>query len=37
MKDDCGYTRTEARQLLYGGKGEFMILKNFGILRFSLL
>lgn len=35
--DFCGYTRTEARKLLHGGKGEFMILPNkLGIVRFAI-
>lgn len=34
--DDIGYTRTDARELLHGGKGEFQIFKNWGILRFSI-
>lgn len=34
---DHGYTRTEARKLLHGGKGEFMILPDgLGIIRFVL-
>jgi len=33
----CGYTRTEARKILHGGKGEFMILpERKGIIRFIL-
>ena len=35
--DGLGYTRTEARKILYGGRGEFMKLpKNLGIVRFAL-
>ena len=35
--DDCGYTRTQARKLLHGGIGEFMILPNRnGIIRFVI-
>lgn len=35
--DDLGYTRTEARKLLHGGQGEFMLLpKNLGIVRFII-
>lgn len=35
--DECGYTRTQARELLHGGKGEFMELPNCnGIIRFVL-
>lgn len=35
--DDIGYTRTEARNLLHGGIGEFMFLpNNLGIVRFVL-
>lgn len=34
--DNIGYTRTEARKLLHGGKGEFKIVKNIGILRFEI-
>ena len=31
------YTRTQARKLLHGGKGEFMILpNNMGIVRFVI-
>lgn len=34
--DEIGYTRTQARKLLHGGKGEFMILpKEKGIVRFT--
>lgn len=35
--DGCGYTRTQARKLLHGGIGEFMILPdNLGIIRFGM-
>lgn len=35
--DECGYTRTEARKLYHGGKGEFMLLPdNNGIIRFVI-
>lgn len=35
--DGFGYTRTEARKILYGGRGEFMKLpKDLGIVRFVL-
>lgn len=35
--DGIGYTRTEARQLLHNGTGEFMILPNdLGIIRFNI-
>lgn len=34
--DDIGYTRTEARDLLHGGKGEFKIIDGIGILRFNI-
>ena len=34
--DNCGYSRTEARKLLHGGRGEFLVLENGNILRFSL-
>lgn len=35
--DDCGYTRTEARKLLHGGQGEFLILPdNNGIIRYTI-
>lgn len=34
--DDLGYSRTEARALLYCGKGEFKTFKGFGIIRFAL-
>ena len=34
--EGCGYTRTEARRLLHGGKGEFMNLPgNLGMVRFA--
>lgn len=33
----CGYTKTQARKLLHGGIGEFMILPdNLGIIRFVI-
>lgn len=33
--DNCGYTKAEARQILHGGIGEFLILPNkCGIVRF---
>lgn len=35
--DGLKYTRTEARKILHGGRGEFMKLsKNLGIVRFAL-
>ena len=34
--DNIGYSRTEAREKLHGGEGEFMIFKNWGIIRFTL-
>lgn len=34
--DGVGYTRTEARRLLHGGKGEFKIIEGFGIVRFVI-
>ena len=35
--DNLGYTKTEARDLLHGGIGEFMTLPDGnGIIRFSL-
>ena len=35
--ENIGYTRTEARKLLHGGKGEFMFLPDdLGIVRFSM-
>lgn len=34
--NDIGYSKTEARALLHGGKGEFKIIKGFGIVRFVL-
>lgn len=35
--DGCGYTRTQARKLLHGGKGEFMKLPyGMGIVRFTI-
>jgi len=34
--DEIGYTRTEAREKLHGGNGEFMIFKGWGIIRFVL-
>lgn len=34
--DDNGYTRTQARSLLHGGKGEFKIIEGFGIVRFAM-
>ena len=34
--DGIGYTRTEARKLLHGGKGEFMVFKDWGIIRFTI-
>ena len=33
---DIGYTKTEARELLHGGEGEFKIVKTIGILRFDI-
>ncbi len=34
---DIGYTKTQARKLLYGGIGEFMRLSNgMGIIRFAI-
>lgn len=34
--DNIGYTRTQAKKLLHGGKGEFKIIDGFGIVRFAL-
>ena len=34
--DDCGYTRSQARKILHGGKGEFQIIKGLGIIRYSI-
>ena len=34
--DDLEYTKTEARNRLHGGAGEFQIIKTLGILRFTL-
>ena len=34
--DEIGYTKTEARNLLHGGKGEFQIIEGLGILRFEI-
>lgn len=34
--DHIGYTRTEARDKLHGGIGEFMIFEGWGILRFVI-
>lgn len=35
--DECGYTRTEARAIFHGGKGEFMVLPDCnGIVRFEI-
>lgn len=34
--DGVGYTRTEARRILHGGKGEFKIFKNGEIVRLVL-
>ena len=35
--DDIGYTRTGAKKLLHGGRGEFMILPDEqGIIRFII-
>lgn len=35
--DNIGYTRTQARTLFHGGKGEFMTLpNNLGIVRFVI-
>lgn len=34
--DNIGYTRTEARKLLHGGKGEFVIFKTGEIIRFVI-
>ena len=33
--DQIGYTRTEARQRLHGGEGEFQIIQDLGILRYT--
>ena len=33
--NDCGYSRTEARQILNGGVGEFLIFPNKEIIRFT--
>lgn len=35
--ENIGYTKTKARKLLHGGKGEFMYLPdNLGIIRFVM-
>lgn len=34
--DDLGYTRTQARKLLHGGKGEFQTIDTLGILRYDM-
>lgn len=34
--DEIGYTKTEARSLLHGGKGEFQTINGLGILRFEI-
>lgn len=34
--ENIGYTRTEARKLLHGGKGEFITFSNGEILRLSI-
>lgn len=34
--DDIGYTRTEAKKLLHGGIGEFQIIKDLGIIRYTI-
>lgn len=34
--DTLGYTRTQARKLLHGGRGEFMFLPGHGIIRFVI-
>lgn len=34
--DEIGYTKTQARALLHGGKGEFKVVKDLGILRFEI-
>ena len=31
-----GYTRTEARKIYHGGKGEFMTFSNGNIIRFTI-
>ena len=35
--DEIGYTRTEARKLLHGGKGEFLKFDSNEIIRFTLV
>lgn len=35
--DNLGYTKTEARKILHGGIGEFMLLPDgYGIVRFAI-
>jgi hypothetical protein len=34
--DDCGYTRTEARSIYHGGKGEFQTFPNGNIVRYEI-
>ncbi len=34
--DDCGYTRTQARKIYHGGKGEFCTFKNGEIVRLAI-
>ncbi len=34
--ENIGYTRTQARKLLHGGKGEFVIFSNREIIRLSM-
>ena len=34
--DQIGYNRTEARKLLHGGKGEFLIFDSGEIIRFVI-
>lgn len=34
--NDLSYTKKEAKKLLHGGKGEFQIIKDYGIIRYSL-
>lgn len=34
--DEIGYTKTQARKLLHGGKGEFKVIHDVGILRFEI-
>lgn len=34
--DDCGYTRTEARNIYHGGIGEFQTFSNGNIIRYEI-